>query len=593
MFEHLAHAYTSIYWSSLSLNTTYRDWKLKHHNSKARLIFFRRFSLSFPSFIILSHCVKNPRTRMKASRITSPFCRFLFLSTIFVVVNPIIASPALSPRQESIWELPSSQQIIDSLEAGWGIIDRFFDGFTLPELPQQPERGLTEGSTKTGGLVQPQPLLTNDECSQQPVGAPDNQCIVGTSRIIFSRDCGNDAQNAEIGQLLIKIVYSGSVSTITDDDCGVIFWAGDFTEESVDTIRKTNGVLGVEPDVPLYDTSNKDLREVRAKKKRSGESESHTSKRDTLIVQRPPVSKDLSFVSDPPNHIGDGYAYYSAAGEGINVYVIETGADARNKDFSSGVIKRWIYTSSVPRTEPEVDWEGHGTCVASKVAGLEYGVAKKASLIMVKIARVCHSLLEALVSVLNDLRRRRKAGENIAGYNVITIQHGTGPGRKVSKLTTALMKMLISAIMEKYAVVIVCAAGNDAREVDSLPSLFSPMLPLIVVGGVDPDTGDRTMDSNFGPAVTVSAPAEVVCASPWDGSGWAKQGTSFAASAVAGLVAYFLSSQDVGPMLRKKPGLIVQAVKQYIMDSAYIRLDGTDKAIWNQTPAQPWHIPLA
>lgn len=533
---------------------------------------------------------------MKASRITASNCRFLFLFTIFVILRPIIASPPLSPRQESIWELPSSQQIIDFFGAGWGIIDSFFDGSDFPGSPQQPGRGLPEDSTKVGPLVQPQPLQTDDECSQQPDGASNNQCNVGTSRIIFARDCGNDAQNSAIGQLLTSKVYSGSISTIVDDDCGVVFWAGKFTEESAETIRETNGVLGVEPDIPLYDTSNKGLRKLKTPKSRPEsrpeESESHIRKRDTLITQSPPVSTDLSFVSNPPNHVGDGYVYYSAAGEGINVYVIETGADALNKEFSSGVIKSWIHTSSVPRTEPEMDLEGHGTCIASKVAGIKYGVAKKASLTMVKISKVCHSMLEALVRILNDLRRRRKAGENIAGYNVITIQHRTEVGRKVPKLTTALMKYLISAIMKKYAVVIVSAAGNDAREVDSLPSSFSPMLPLIVVGGVDPDTGDRTMYSNFGPAVTVSAPSEVVCASPLHGSGWAKQGTSFAAPAVAGLVAYFLSSPDVGPMLRRTPGSIVQTVKQYIMDSAYIRPHGIDKAIWNRAPIQPWHLPL-
>lgn len=518
--------------------------------------------------------------------------RFLSVLSILVSLRPIVASQPLSRRQDSIWELPSFQQIIDSVGAGWGAIDDFFDGFTFPESPQQPGAGLPEDSIKTGPLVWPQPLQTDDECSQPPVGAPDNQCSVGTSRIIFARDCGNDAQNAAIGQLLTKTVYSGSISTVVDDDCGVLFWAGDFTEESAETIRKTNGVLGVESDSPLHDTSNKDFGKVKSKERHSEESESRITKRDTLITQPPPVSTDLSFISNPPNHVGDGYVYCSAAGEGITVYVIDCGADALNKDFGSGVIKRWIYASGIPKTEPEIDVEGHGTCVASKIAGIEYGVAKKASLIMVKIAKVCHSLLEALVRILNDLRRRKQLGENIAGYNVITIQQQTVAGKKVSKLTTTLMKILISTIMEKYAVVIVCAAGNDAREVDSLPSSFSPQLPIIVVGGVDPDTGDRTMSSNFGPAVTVSAPAEVVCASPRDGSGWAREGTSFAAPAVAGVVAYFLSLQDVGPMLRKTPGLIPQAVKQYIMDSAYARPDATDKAIWNQAPKQPWHLPL-
>lgn len=512
--------------------------------------------------------------------------------------------------------------MIDFFGAGLGgIFEKFFDGFDFPESPspQQPGRGggLPEDATKAGPLVQPLPLQTDDdadddECSHQPVGAPNNQCNVGTSRIIFARDCGDDAQNAAIGQLLANTVSSGSVSTIVDDDCGVVFWAGEFTEESAKTIRETNGVLGVEPDIPLSDTSNKDFRKLKTPKNRPGESgsESHIRKRDTLIIQPPPVSTDLSFVSDPPNHVGDAYVYYSAAGKGINVYVIETGVDALNKEFSSGVIKRWIHTSGVPRATPETDSEGHGTCIASKVAGITYGVAKKASLIIVKINTVCHSLLEALVIILNDLRRRRKAGEKIAGYNVITIQHRTAAGRKVPKSTRALMKYLISAIMEKYAVVIVCAAGNEAKEVDSLPSSFSPMLPLIVVGGVDPDTGDRTRYSNFGPAVTVSAPSEVICASSsLDGgsgsSGWGgtqqQHGTSFAASAVAGLVAYFLSLQDIGPMLRRRragPGpeppelMMVQKVKQYIIDTAYIRPHGIDKSIWNHAPTQPWHLPL-
>lgn len=520
-------------------------------------------------------------------------CKLLFLITIFVISRPIIASPPHSRRQESLWDSPPFQQIIDSLGAGWGVIDNFFDGLTFPESPQQRGLVLPQDSTKTGPLDQwPRPLQSNEECSQPPVGAPDNQCNVGTSRIIFARDCGNDAQNAAIGQLLAKTAYSGSISTIVDDDCGVVFWAGQFTEESAERITKTKGVLGVEPDIPLYGTSSKNFGRMKSNKKHSGGGDGNIRIRDTLITQPPPVSADLSFVSNPPGHIGDGYVYFSAAGEGVTVYVIDSGADALNKEFSSGVIKRWIYTSSVPKTEPEMDVEGHGTCVASKVAGIEYGIAKKASLIMVKIAKVCHSLLEALVRILNDLRRRKLAGEDIAGYNVITIQQHTGVGKKVLTLTTTLMKILISAIMEKYAVVVVCAAGNDSREVDSLPSSFSPKLPLIVVGGVDPDTGDRTMDSNFGPAITVSAPGEVVCASPHDGSGWAKEGTSFAAATVAGLVAYFLSLEGVGPMLRKPPVLIPQVVKQYIIDSAYTRPDGIDRAIWNQAPKQAWHIPL-
>lgn len=64
-------------------------------------------------------------------------------------------------------------------------------------------------------------------------------------------------------------------------------------------------------------------------------------------------------------------------------------------------------------------------------------------------------------------------------------------------------------------------------------------------------------------------------------------GSSFAAPAVAGLVAYFLSLHDVGPMLRRKPHMITQVVKQHVVDIAYVRPLGTEKAIWNNITSEP------
>jgi len=103
-----------------------------------------------------------------------------------------------------------------------------------------------------------------------------------------------------------------------------------------------------------------------------------------------------------------GYAYDSRGGQGITVYVIDTGI---NKDHAVSVAdyqyyslrlthlqefrsmqgnKRWLYLPGEPHIES--DEIGHGTCVASKVAGPTFGVAKSANIVVVKMQPVAVDL---------------------------------------------------------------------------------------------------------------------------------------------------------------------------------------------------------
>jgi subtilisin family serine protease len=47
---------------------------------------------------------------------------------------------------------------------------------------------------------------------------------------------------------------------------------------------------------------------------------------------------------------------------------------------------RWLYLPGKPRIRG--DYLGHGTCVASKVAGSTFGVAKSANIVVVRVDRV-------------------------------------------------------------------------------------------------------------------------------------------------------------------------------------------------------------
>lgn len=154
-----------------------------------------------------------------------------------------------------------------------------------------------------------------------------------------------------------------------------------------------------------------------------------------------------------------------------------------------------------------------------------------------------------MVKVNNDLRRRARAGERVAGYNVIRTQTGSP---RMDKYSIIKIKYLILKYVEKYGVIFVCTPANSAGHIN-VPAFFSPKLPIISVGSVD-IFGDASLFSPRGPAITVSAPGNSVeCAK---GTGRARSqrrtGTSVAAPAIAWLVAYFLYLTDVGPMLRAK-----------------------------------------
>lgn len=122
-------------------------------------------------------------------------------------------------------------------------------------------------------------------------------------------------------------------------------------------------------------------------------------------------------------------------------------------------------------TEADYDPNSHGTCTASKVAGRVIGVAKKASLIVVKQGLTPSSWLDAMVKVNNDLKRRARAGERVAGYNVIRTQTGSP---RMDKYSIIKIKYLILKYVEKYGVIFVCTIRQQILPAISMFLHFSP-----------------------------------------------------------------------------------------------------------------------
>ncbi|TEB37713.1 serine protease [Coprinellus micaceus] len=262
--------------------------------------------------------------------------------------------------------------------------------------------------------------------------------------------------------------------------------------------------------------------------------------RTTEIVTQRDAPWGLARLSSKSRLAGNAdaldYAYHfdSKAGEGIDIYIIDTGIRTSHQDF--GGRAEWSYPNSESSAQ-QADGNGHGTHCAGTAAGGRYGVAKKAKIYAVKV------LSDDGTGTTSDV---------IAGMN-----HVIGQKKASGRPTVASMSLggLPDSAMDSAAeamvragVHLVVAAGNSY----SLAETSSParVKAVITVGASDIKDARATF-SNFGPVVDVFAPG-VDITSAWntaDNGTAVLSGTSMATPHIAGLVAYLLSleGEDISP----------------------------------------------
>ncbi|ORX56377.1 hypothetical protein DM01DRAFT_1334862 [Hesseltinella vesiculosa] len=232
------------------------------------------------------------------------------------------------------------------------------------------------------------------------------------------------------------------------------------------------------------------------------------------------------------------YEYDPQGGDGVKVYVIDTGINTQHVDFDG----RATWGATIPSGDEDADGNGHGSHCAGTIAGSKYGVAKLAQPVAVKVLRSngSGSMSDVLKGVdwateahLQDADDAAKKGKKYKGA-VANMSLGGG---KSPSLDMAVNSAVDSGLI--FAV----AAGNDNKDACN----YSPArAEKAITVGASNLFDEIAPFSNHGRCVDVFAPG-VDILSIWRGSKYATNtisGTSMASPHVAGLAAYLLSLEE-------------------------------------------------
>ncbi|KAG6042931.1 hypothetical protein E4U39_005229 [Claviceps sp. Clav50 group G5] len=233
------------------------------------------------------------------------------------------------------------------------------------------------------------------------------------------------------------------------------------------------------------------------------------------------------------------YLFDESAGEGIMVYVVDTGVRISHDEFQGRASYGANFVDGGPDGQLNYnasDDNGHGSHVAGTIASTTYGVAKRASLTAIKVLNSKgegpnSGILAGLQFVLQDVARK-----NLTGRAVMNLSLGGG-------FSQAMNHALQNVV--KAGIVCVAAAGNDDKDATNMSPASAPN--AITVGAINARTDTKASFSNFGASVDIYAPGVNVLSVGHlsDNDTRILSGTSMASPHIAGLAAYLMRLRHI------------------------------------------------
>ncbi|WP_411082805.1 S8 family peptidase [Streptomyces sp. cmx-18-6] len=233
----------------------------------------------------------------------------------------------------------------------------------------------------------------------------------------------------------------------------------------------------------------------------------------------------------------------TATGDGVKVYVVDTGIDAAHSEFGGRVVKGY---DAVGDGRGGQDCNGHGTHVAGTVGGSVSGVAEDASLVNVRVL---------------DCQGRGSWAGIIAGFDWVAkdaAAAATAPAVLNASLGGGRSRAVDAAVeaVADAGVLPVVAAGND--DIDACRISPAAADGVVTVGASDRQDRE-TAFSNWGSCLSLYAPGADIVSARLGGGTVSLNGTSMASPHVAGVAALYKETN---------PTATPAAVARWLTDTA-------------------------
>jgi len=247
---------------------------------------------------------------------------------------------------------------------------------------------------------------------------------------------------------------------------------------------------------------------------------------------------------DQPDLPLDSAYIHSAASSSVSVFVLDTGIRPTHSDFVQEGVSRAIVAGDFIGGDG-LDCHGHGTHVASTIAGRTVGVVKGVSVQSLRVLDCDGNGSASVIVAAIDYVAGAAAGQP----TVMNLSLGGAPSQALDDAVRSAVAQGVTAVV---------AAGNS----DNDASTMSPArVEEAITVGATTASDARASYSNYGSLVDIFAPGSGVrgAAHTGDTSFVSMSGTSMAAPHLAGAVALYLQGHPIATPAQVRDWLVDHA----------------------------------